>query len=531
MKGYGSQAPATHTTFSLPILLSGVVLGVSFPPNGYPVLAWVAFVPLLRRWDELRDPHDMLTEAYTAFLLAYALAFFWPLLTTFPQTLALSMGGLLLIPLVLAMPFAVSLPVRQHFGRAAGLGALLAVYLSVELILQHGPLPFPWAVLGNTQASLLPVAQIAEWTGVPGLTLWVLVINALLFLAVSASGRREQVGAVLLAAILLGAGWVGGRWLQERHLEPEGYITVGLVQPGLTSRMGEDDEEERLTRLVQLSDSLMRAMGVPPTLLIWPGPSTDVRHPDTRRERYLGTMQRWTDQMQAALLLGAQLQSDATGQRRTEGRYSSAVLLRPENSRLRYDQVDLVPFAEHVPLSQHFPWLRPLFQPSHETQARIPGHRRSAMTYESIHIGVLIGFEAILSGPGRTLAQQQADFFVAMTHDAWWGRTPGYRQHLAYVRLRAIAARKAVVQVTRSGSTAVIAPDGSTIHAVDPQAALSRLVAVPLYRRSTLFSVAGDWISLLALSVTGLLGAWYVLGQRPVASHRSKPQLTSSWSA
>ncbi|NBC16952.1 MAG: apolipoprotein N-acyltransferase [Bacteroidetes bacterium] len=516
---------STSASISLPILLSGIALGVSFPPNGIPVLAWAALVPLLLRWDEAVRPRVLLTEVYTAYLLAYALALFWPLLTAYPQTLVLSLGGLLLIPLLLAVPFAVSLPIRQRYGRPSGLVALVAVHLTVEFVLQHGPIPFPWVTFGHTQANMLPLAQMVSWTGVAGLTLWLLLVNTLVFLTIAAAASRtRQIGYGLLTVALVAGSWGAGHWLQQQETEPDGYVTVGLIQPGMSTEYEGASDEERLARLVQLSDSLVQSMGMPPTLIVWPGLVDEHRTSASWQSRYLRAMQRWTDQMQAALLMGTEL--IAADRRRTNAkvRHNSAVLFRPNQRRHRYDQVDLVPFAEHVPGSQHVPLLRRIVQPAAEARPLVPGQRHGPLTYDGINIGVLVGFEAILSDPTRALARKQADFLVAMTHDAWWGRAPGYRQHLAHVRLRAIASRKTVVQVTRSGSTAVISPDGTMIHADEPMAALSRMVTVPLHRAQTLYVRVGDWISLIALAITAVLGAWWVIVRRMTVPGHPPPK-------
>ena len=45
-----------------------------------------------------------------------------------------------------------------------------------------------------------------------------------------------------------------------------------------------------------------------------------------------------------------------------------------------------------------------------------------------------------------------AKFLTVITNDAWWGNTPGYRQHLSYSALRAIELRR---DVARCGNTGI----------------------------------------------------------------------------
>ena len=52
---------------------------------------------------------------------------------------------------------------------------------------------------------------------------------------------------------------------------------------------------------------------------------------------------------------------------------------------------------------------------------------------------------------------------AVITNDAWWGNTPGYRQHLNYSRLRAIETRRWVARCANTGISAIINPQGKIV--------------------------------------------------------------------
>ena len=56
-----------------------------------------------------------------------------------------------------------------------------------------------------------------------------------------------------------------------------------------------------------------------------------------------------------------------------------------------------------------------------------------------------------------------AQLLAVITNDAWWGDTPGYRQHLNYSRLRAIETRRWVARCGNTGVSAIIDPRGRIV--------------------------------------------------------------------
>ena len=79
-----------------------------------------------------------------------------------------------------------------------------------------------------------------------------------------------------------------------------------------------------------------------------------------------------------------------------------------------------------------------------------------------------------------------------ITNDAWWGNTPGYRQHLSYASLRAIETRRAIARCANTGISAIISPSGKVL---DPSPWWEQAVvtgALPLRDDITFFVSHGD---------------------------------------
>ncbi len=501
MKAMPEKTKPEASLSPLLALLGGVTLGLSYLPLPLFWLAWAALVPMLVLWDRVEAVPRFLAEVYTAFLMAYALAFFWPMLHVYSEAPSAVFAGLLLVPLAWTLPFAVSLPYRLRYGRGAGFAVLVACYLAVELVFEHGPVAFPWPVLGLPQAGAAPLIQFAEFTGTAGLTLWVLLLNGLFFALFTARRRPRRLLVAFSFVLLVGASFAFGHWRRGHLARTARYVTVGLVQPALdatawTHQYG----SARLVHLTTLSDSLIAAMNAPPVFMIWPEMALPPAPNVARQDFVDAQLQAWVDRREVALLTGALLPDGAPDAARRF--FDSAVLYRPHAPRQRYDQVHPTPSQAIVPLEEQAPWL------DGRRRARfVKGTDQHILSFDDLRIGVLLDFEGLLGDYARRYPRR-ADFLVMLTRYGWWGRVPGYGQHLHHARLRAIETRRSVAQVALSGGTALIAPDGSVAYRSRAGAPAARLAAVPLYDGVTLYARFGNWLGLAAAALSLVLTGW-----------------------
>ncbi|GIV59707.1 MAG: apolipoprotein N-acyltransferase [Rhodothermaceae bacterium] len=501
-----------HAVAWRPVLLSGLGLGLSFPPYPFPFLAWVALVPLLHRWERAPSAGALLLEAYLAFLVTFAVAFFWPLCHALPQAALASLTPLLALPLVMALPFGAAALVRRRLGHAAGLLALTTFYLVMEGGLSRGPLAFPWPLLGHTQAEALHFNQFADLTGVPGLTLWIWLLNLAVLALVRAPRRSSARGPALSLLVLLALPLAYGAWRRASLPPPEDRLPVGVVQPALGPKAWADVHDlTRIDTLVHQTATFLQVAPARPHLLVWPEtalPLPPVSAPGRVEARLRDQVVRWG----VPLLTGAVTRTPGGTYRNT------ALLFRPDGTTDRYDKHRLVPFAERVPFVDVLPALGALSVPAGGVAGYEPGNRQAPLRAGRLSVGVLICFESAFGNHPRPYIEQGADFLATLTQDGWWGRTPGYRQHLALTRLRAIETRRAVVQVSVSGVTALLLPDGTSAFELGWMERAARLAHVPVLTPTTFYSRHGDWLTGLALLAALLVTARSVYAARRAGS-------------
>lgn len=79
---------------------------------------------------------------------------------------------------------------------------------------------------------------------------------------------------------------------------------------------------------------------------------------------------------------------------------------------------------------------------------------------EDIPVGCAVCYESVYGEYYTEYIRKGAQAMTVITNDAWWGNTPGYRQHLSYSSLRAIETRRAIARCANTGISAIILPSG-----------------------------------------------------------------------
>ena len=100
-----------------------------------------------------------------------------------------------------------------------------------------------------------------------------------------------------------------------------------------------------------------------------------------------------------------------------------------------------------------------------------------------------------------------ARLLTVITNDAWWGDTPGYRQHLNYARLRAIETRRDIARCGNTGISALIDQKGRILTRTPWWESVILRGTVNLSSRETFFVRVGDIVGRVCVFLTVLLFA------------------------
>jgi apolipoprotein N-acyltransferase len=444
-------------------VLSGLLLAASFPSLGYSFLAWFALVPLLFA---LRDQ-----SVRAGLLLSFLFGLVFFCFTVSWVTDSIHMYGhipllpasliTLLLSVVLALfiaPFgAAFVHVRTTRPGIAFLAAP-ALWVMMELARTHLFSGFPWALAGYSQYRILPVIQVADLTGVYGISFVIVLVNTAI--AEVLSGRR-RFAPVLTASVVLIA--VLGYGHYRLNAEPgSGGIKITVVQGNIEQDKKWDPayQSEVITTYKRLT---LKALEQKPDLVLWPETATPFYYGGAGKTDAAMTkdLQEFVRAMNTPLLTGSPTYETGRG-RIVTLRNSVFLLDREGTTGAVYHKMHLVPYGEYVPMKKVLFFVEKMVQAIGDF---IPGDTYTVMKIElppgnDVGIGTVICYEIIFPDLVRRFVNEGATVIANVTNDAWFGRTGAPYQHFSMVVFRAVENRVPIARAANTGISGFIDAQG-----------------------------------------------------------------------
>ncbi|WP_409564907.1 apolipoprotein N-acyltransferase [Methylobacterium sp. J-026] len=463
--------------------LVGAVAALAMPPFGMlPALA-VSLSAATWLLDGAASDRTTLRRFWPCFLIGWAWGFgyltagLWWLGQAF---LVEADAFLWALPLgVIGLPFGLGLFYGAGFGAAGlmwrrGPGRIAALAFGIgaaEWLRGHLFTGFPWNTLGMALAQNLWLMQWGAAIGLYGLTVLAVLICAAPATLATGTRPRSRFGPSAAAAIVL----IGMALYGAVRLGPPDPVVAGvrlrLVQPNLPqdAKFRPENRTDIVDRYIELSQRPAEAGEPEPTHIVWPEsafPFLIQRDPDALAKVAAGLKPG-----QHLITGAARAEEPLPGERL---RYFNAVLVIGPDGTISdsYDKVHLVPFGEYLPAPldaalralglRQFVAIPGGFSAGARAAQRIlavPGLPPVVATicYEAIFPG------AILPAGHVAPSDRPPGLILNVTNDAWFGDTPGPRQHLAQARLRAVEEGLPMVRDANTGISAVIDPHGRIV--------------------------------------------------------------------
>ncbi|MCP4722507.1 MAG: apolipoprotein N-acyltransferase, partial [Desulfobacteraceae bacterium] len=377
------------------------------------------------------------------------------------------------------------------------------LWVGLEYTRTHAFTGFPWGVLGYSQYLNQTLVQLADLTGVLGLSFLIVLCNftlAQLVLLRPATYPGQTSCRTILTVLgytlvlVVAVSVYGSARIQaiDRGIQNAPKPNISVIQGNIQQDLKWDKTFKNKT-IEKYGSLSLGAAKTKPALIIWP---------ETALPFYYGVDKGYSNQVDIYIrkakthfLMG----SPAFERGREDSRFFNRAYMLNQLSIVTgtYDKTHLVPFGEYVPLEEYLTFLGKITDQagnfSRGEKSFVP------LAFKDHKTGVLICFEILFPSIAREFVKNGADILTTMTNDAWFGLTSAARQHFSIAVLRAVENRRSVIRAANTGISGFIDPVGRVLSETNlfTTAVITR--PVPVLEEISFYTRHGDLLGMAAL--------------------------------
>lgn len=512
-------------------LMSGVILVIGWPANGFPLLLFTGFVPLLFVEDYIFNNKERF-NGFSFFGYSYIAMFIFNLFTTYwiyYSTFVGVVAALLLNSLFMSFTLALFHYTRTVLKHSSAYIAFIIYWMTFEYLHLNWDLTWSWLNLGNGFANYPSWIQWYEYTGCFGGTFWVLLLNLMIFRAIKMFINKERTyrfrllfaatcGDLILIPVIISL-------IIYYTYEDKGKpVNVVVVQPNIDPYYEKYDAltpEQQLAKILKLAKNKTddkTALLVGPETAIPEGVSED----NLDASRSIDSLKKFVKKHpHLSVLMGMSSykmfkkgeQISATARLYPYDNiwydeYNTAFMLDSSGRIQLYHKSKLVPGVEKMPFAKYLKFLEKYALDLGGTVGSLGVQDKRTVFYSPdsvIKAAPVICYESVYGEFVSEFVKNGANIICVITNDGWWKDTPGYKQHFCYARLRAIENRRSIVQSANTGISGFINQRGDELQKTSWWTAVSIKKNILLNEKKTFYVINGDYIARAASYMSGVI--------------------------
>ena len=519
-------------------ILSGLLLFLSWPPHGFPLLAFFAFVPLFFVSDDLLE-HETKVPFWRGLWHAYIALLIWNIGTTWwiwnitPEG---CIAALALNSFFMAIVFGCWQRFRTlRLPAVTAPLALIAFWCTWEYLHLNWDLTWPWLNLGNVFSNNTEFVQWYEITGTFGGTIWVLAGNFLFYFLLKKTKENRKaalyhgIALVLWIALPAAGSLIHYHSYQLPSPTDENSIEVVIVQQN-TDPVEEQYHMNNLEHFHRLME-----VGIPKltqhtqlllcaeTAIPWEIASAAIGADDCP---IFNSSYAWlplidtltTTYTNLNLIIGLSTyeifdyKASLTAQETRSGlfidSYNTAACFNRNGLAGLYYKSKLVPGVEKMPYPQVFGFLEKLAIDLGGTSGSL-GKDTEQRTFQlqgvPFRIGTAICYESAYGEHFGKFVKNGAQLMSVITNDGWWGDSPGYKQHFMMSKMRAVETRRTILRSANTGISGIIDERGDAHQQTKYNTRLALRDNVVPNDTITFYVKHGDYLARLCVALTALI--------------------------
>jgi apolipoprotein N-acyltransferase len=436
------------------ILLSAIIVGISQHLPTFGFLSWFGLVPFLKVIHLEYNRNKLLKYSFLWGITYHLVVVFW-LSTNIGTTSIIAFIIMVVTVLILSLN-TVLISLLWHYSRdyskKYNMIFFVIFWVVIEYIRSYGLLGFPWVSLANSQTNYLYLIQNVEYTGIYGITFWILCVNVFVFKTLKSKSKFEY----LYYLILLILPWFIGYFLYHNDKvkdETQESLYVTVVQPniGLTTKRDFQNKDDLLNTLI---DSTRNNISANTDLIVWPESAMPFHSIQSHHVSYF---------LPRLFINDIHL---LTGNIFHEGNnyYNSSILVNRDGLQGLYNKRQLVPLAEHFPFSENFDFLKNI----NIGQANFSkGKEDYVFKVGDYRFASLICIESTFPNINRRHANMGIDVMIYLVNDGWYLTPPEPEQHARQSIFRAIENRIPIIRCANTGISQIINSKGLIEQRID----------------------------------------------------------------
>jgi len=325
-------------------------------------------------------------------------------------------------------------------------------WMSFEVLQNFGEFRFPWFNLGYSIIEFDKLIQVAEFGGVYLVSLIIIIINIFIYKNI----KEKKLFYVTLILFIV---WYAGGYLLKKNVKIiETGKTASIIQGNIKQELKWEKSyrDSIVNNYLELSKTSVAEDS--PDLIIWPEAAIPTYFLRNVKYRYM--LSDFVKKNNVPIFSGFphfEVNEDKEAPNPYLYYNSASIIRGDKDVETPYYKNILVPFGERLPLLEIFPvlWNVHLGQANWEY-----GTDLTSYNVGDCRFSPMICFEIAFPKFVAKVADQDINFMVNLTNDAWFKKSVGTYQHAMMTVMRAVETRTEIFRAANTGISMIVFPNG-----------------------------------------------------------------------
>lgn len=375
---------------------------------------------------------------------------------------------------------------------------IAVLWLGIEFLRTFFPVDFFWAALGHSQYSNKVILQWASLGSVYIISFMIVWISLYFYTLIRRKHNKKE-GLVLAGVLVFLFSYSAWQMISFKSETPVKEIKIGLMQPAI-NQYDINAKEENVFEMLRVFIDQLNTFDRDTDLVVWHEAAMPLRIPtgfdnfDYIMERYFTRAYNFPNQIVGMDMVDRDELSF----------FNAAGFVQNGKINKIYKKIKLAPFGEYLPYSEFLRSIGLSILVPGNLGDFVRGTEYTVYDFGGFKASILICYDGTFSENVAGFVRNGAEILVNISNDAWFGNSSETFQHGMFYPFRAVETGRTIVRSANVGISEILLPDGTIENATKFLERTTINRKIPLYNKSTVYLVLGNWFVWLNYIVFGL---------------------------